>query len=169
MLRRTLWAFVPALTLAVVLAATAQAGKPVRVPYNALPPVTFPAGVACSFPLTIEALVNKQTQTTFSNGEMLQTGGFVVSVQNASNPDNSLTLNVPGAVRTTVVGSELHVTTHGPILFVFFPGDAGPGDVNTGRTYLIDGRAEFVVDPTTFAFVSFVYTGHATDICAALA
>lgn len=151
-----------------VLATAAFASKPVRSPAQAPPPSTFPAGVVCPFPVFVEAVENRQTQTVFSDGRILVTGFTSARVVNLTN-GNETTLNVSGSVRMTPQGSLLDVTSSGPLLIFFFPGDAGPGDVGTGRTYLFHGRTEFLVDPSTFTFLSFSHRGQATDVCALLA
>lgn len=113
-----------------------------------------------------EATANRQTETVFSTGNVQYTGFFASRVVNLSN-GRELTLVTPGPVRITEEGALLKLVSSGPILF-FFPGDAGPGDESTGRTYLFNGRTETLVDPATFSFVSFNYSGRATDVCAIL-
>ena len=87
---------------------------------------------------------------------------------NASN-GNSITLNASGPVGLTPEGDNLRLVSGGSLIFFFFPGDAGPGDVSTGRTYLVRGRASVLVDPVTLAFLSFESNGNVTDLCAELA
>lgn len=153
----------------VVFAGAAQAAKPERGPATSPPSFDFPAGVVCSFPVHAEAVENRQTATIFSNGKTFITGFFLALVRNEAEPANELTLVASGHQQITPAGENILLQTHGPILFFFFPGDAGPGDQSVGRTYLISGNTEVLVDPETFTFVEFSYTGHARDICAELA
>ena len=51
--------------------------------------------------------------------------------------------------------------------FVFFPGDAGPGDTETGRRYLFTGTFVATSDPSG-AITSFTSAGKSQDVCAML-
>ena len=51
--------------------------------------------------------------------------------------------------------------------FVFFPGDAGPGDTRTGRTFLFTGRFVATTDPSG-TLTTFTSTGKRQDVCAML-
>ena len=51
--------------------------------------------------------------------------------------------------------------------FVFFPGDAGPGDTQTGRAYLFTGNFVATADPLG-VITSFTSTGTSQDVCATL-
>ncbi len=55
----------------------------------------------------------------------------------------------------------------GITVFVFFPDDAGPGDTQTGRTYLFTGTFVAVSDPSG-AITTFTATGKSADICTML-
>ena len=166
---RFLAAVVLTAALTAGLAAGAGATKPIRIPAAGPPSLTFPAGLVCPFPVFAEAVENRQTQTTFSNGDILFTGFFLTRVTNMANPENTLTLVSQGPVRVSFGETTFRITSHGPIIFFFFPGDAGPGDDSTGRTYFFHGQTKTVADAATGLFLSFSNTGKADDLCAALA
>lgn len=165
--RAILVIFVLAAFLA-VFASSGNAAKPVRGPALGPPSLSFPAGVVCPFEVYAEALVNRQTETIFSDGRIVYTGFFLTKVANVEN-DEELTLVSQGPVRLEPEGQNLRISSQGPIIFFFFPGDAGPGDDSVGRTYFFHGNTSTLVDPATGAFLSFDYVGKATDLCAALA
>jgi hypothetical protein len=151
---------------AAALAGPAGAEKPVRGPAASPPSLDFPAGIVCDFAVHAEALVNRQTETIFASGKVLYTGYFETLV--AAN-GKELRLNTSGPTRLTPEGDLLRVTSGGPLLIFFFPGDAGPGDTTKGRTYLVHGHTTFLVDPATFVFLEFESKGTLTDVCALLA
>ena len=166
---RRLLAVTLAVTASFVLLATpAEGAKPVRGPAQGPPPADFPAGLVCSFPVHVETVESKQTETIFSDGTIVRTGFNSTLVRNAAEPENELILVTQGRQHITFEGDNLRLRTQGPILFFFFPGDEGPGDESEGRTYLITGNTEVLVDPN-FTFLSFSYSGRARDICAELA
>jgi len=150
------------------LAPAANAAKPVRNPFVAPPPTTFPAGLVCPFEVFVETVENRQTETIFSDGTTKITGFFSTRVVNTEN-DEELTLVSGGSVRLSPEGANLRVEIRGPIIFFFFPGDAGPGDTSVGRSYYFHGHTGGLVDPSTFVGLSFDHHGVATDLCAALA
>ena len=158
-----------AMALTTALAGGAGATKPIRNPAVGPGSFTFPAGVVCPFPVFAEALENRQTETIFSNGDIQYTGFFLTRVTNAAKPENSLTLVSQGPARLSFGETTFRLTTRGPIIFFFFPGDAGPGDDSTGRTYFFHGRTETEIDLATGLFLSFSSTGKMDDLCAALA
>lgn len=168
MSRRFLVATVLLGVVAGLSAATAQAAKPERGPAGSPPPADFPAGLVCSFPVHVEAAETRQIQTIFSDGTIVRTGFTSTLVRNAAEPENELILVTQGRQHITFEGDNLRLRTQGPILFFFFPGDKGPGNENEGRTYLITGNTEVLVDPN-FTFLSFSFSGRARDICAELA
>ena len=167
-MRKLLRASVLLTVAAAVFAAAAQGAKPVRAPAGSPPPADFPAGLVCSFPVHVEVAEHRQTDTIFSDGSIVRTGFSSTLVRNAAEPENELILNTQGRQHITFEGDNLRLRTQGPILFFFFPGDKGPGDESEGRTYLITGNTEVLVDPN-FTFLSFSYSGRARDICAELA
>jgi hypothetical protein len=152
---------------AAIAAGVAAADKPIREPAEAVS-FDFPAGMVCPFPVVGEPVEDRQTVTTFASGKVLYTGFFSARLTNADT-GTGLTFNASGPVTVVPEGDNIVVSSGGPVLFFFFPGDAGPGDDSVGRTYLIRGHAEVLIDPETFTFLSFSYRGNATDICALLA
>jgi hypothetical protein len=163
------------LTLVVVVLAActaalvpaANSAKPIRNPAVGPPSLEFPAGAVCPFAVFAEPVENRQTETIFSDGRITYTGFFLTRVVNTEN-DKELTLVSGGPVTLTPEGDNLRIETRGPIIFFFFPGDAGPGDDSVGRTYFFHGHTSTLADPTGL-FLSFEHQGMATDLCAALA
>ena len=158
-----------AMALTTALVGGAGATQPIRNPAEGPGSFTFPAGVVCPFPVFAEALENRQTETIFSNGDIQFTGFFLTGVTNLDKPENTLELVSQGPARLSFGETTFRLTTRGPIIFFFFPGDAGPGDDNTGRTYFFHGRTETEIVTATGEFLSFEHTGKADDLCAALA
>ena len=66
---------------------------------------------------------------------------------------------------TTDGGSVLRA--RGITGFVFFPGDAGPGDIQTGRFFLFTGRFVVTSDPSGVV-TAFTSRGTSQDVCAML-
>lgn len=168
MLRRITFVVVVIAACTAALAPTANSAKPDRHPFTGPPPTTFPAGLVCPFAVFAEGVENRQTETIFSDGTVLVTGFFRTRVVNLST-GKELSLVSQGSVRLTFDGPLLRISTRGPIIFFFFPGDAGPGDVSKGRSYYFHGNVDGVVDLTTGLGLSFAYNGRADDLCAALA
>jgi hypothetical protein len=152
---------------AAALAGSAAADKPDRGPAPS-GPLDFPAGMVCPFPVTGFPTENRQHLTAFANGKVAFNGYFEAQLTNVAN-GKSITVNSSGALRLTQVGDETRIQSSGPLIWFLFPGDAGPGDVTTGRTYLVKGNTEVLADPATFEFHSFETNGSVTDLCAELA
>jgi hypothetical protein len=152
---------------AAALAGSAAADKPDRGPAPGLP-FDFPAGLVCPFAVSGIPTENRQHQTVFANGKVAFNGYFEAQLTNVDT-GKSITLNASGAVRVTEAGDDVRIQSSGPLIWFLFPGDAGPGDVTTGRTYLVKGNTEVLADPATFAFHSFETDGNVTDLCAELA
>jgi hypothetical protein len=157
-----------ATALAAVLAGSATAAKPIRGPALGPGSFTFPAGVVCPFAVLAEEVENRQTETIFSDGTVVYTGFFLTRIVNLEN-DEEITLVSGGPARLSQEGANTRLSTQGPIIFFFFPGDAGPGDPSVGRTYIFYGNTSTLADSATFAFLSFSYKGRAIDLCARLA
>jgi hypothetical protein len=152
---------------AAALAGGAAADKPDRGPAPSAV-FDFPAGLVCPFALSGVPTENRQHLTSFANGKVAFNGYFEAQLTNVAN-GKSITLNANGAVRLTPEGDLLRIQSSGPIIWFLFPGDAGPGDVTTGRTILTRGNTSVLADPATLAFHSFETNGNVTDLCAALA
>jgi hypothetical protein len=153
--------------VAAALAGSAAADKPDRGPAPAAD-FEFPAGLVCPFAVSGTVVENRQHLTSFANGKVAFNGYFEAQLTNVAN-GNSINVNSSGAVRVTEAGDDVRIQSSGPLIWFLFPGDAGPGDVSTGRTYLVHGNTEVLADPETFTFHSFEAKGNVTDLCAALA
>jgi hypothetical protein len=152
---------------AAALAGSAAADKPDREPAPS-GPLDFPAGLVCPFAVSGVPTENRQHVTVFADGKVQFNGFFAAQLTNVDN-GKSITLNANGSVRLTQAGDDQLIESSGPIIWFLFPGDAGPGDVTTGRTILTKGHTEVLADPNTLAFHSFETDGSITDLCAALA
>ena len=152
---------------AAALAGGAAADKPDRGPAPS-GPLDFPAGLVCPFPVSGIPTENRQHLTAFANGKVAFNGFFEAQLTNVAN-GNSIPVNANGAVRLTAEGDLQRIQSSGPIIWFLFPGDAGPGDVTTGRTILTRGNTSVLAEPATLAFHSFETNGNVTDLCAALA
>ena len=124
--------------------------------------------MVCPFAVSGVPTENRQHLTAFANGKVAFNGYFEAQLTNVAN-GKSITVNSNGALRLTQAGDETRIQSSGPLIWFLFPGDAGPGDVTTGRTYLVKGHTEVLADPATFAFHSFETNGNVTDLCAELA
>lgn len=123
--------------------------------------------MACTFALAGEPVESNQTETIYSSGKLKITGHFVGDLTNLDN-GKSITVNASGSVRLSPEGDNIRLVSAGPVIFSSFPGDAGLGEISTGRTYLTHGHTEVLVDAATFTFLSFETKGKVTDLCAAL-
>ena len=131
----------------------------------------YPAGIACNFPLRVEATgdptVNDKT-FEFPDGRVrfldAGKGADLVFTNLKTGATYSLKGNgLANWIRVDAAGSaRLTVTGHTVVLY--FPDDnpAGPS------TTLVVGREVIDVDLTTFHFTRVSRTGKTTDICAAL-
>ena len=105
--------------------------------------------------------------TFFDNGRFHATGRHIDRFTNVDS-GTSTTIDQQGSfdsVPTADGGSILRGS--GINSFVFFPGDAGPGDTQTGRTYLFTGHFVATSDPSG-TITSFTSTGKSQDVCAML-
>lgn len=164
--RRSCAVLVATLTLLVGASSSAYAAKPDRVP-EAPADVTFPAGIVCpSFAVQVLG-ETRSWVNTFSSGKVQATGYERVAVTNVSNGEQiELIANGRVAISPREDGLlTLEIT--GPQFIFFFPGDAGPGDQSTGRTYYFRGHTTIVTD-ATFTFYEFAFSGTSFDVCAAL-
>ena len=73
-----------------------------------------------------------------------------------------------GIVSVVPQGSGFEVRAAGTPLWVFYPGDAGPGDTTTGRMYLYTGLSWATQDASQ-TNLSFASVGRAQDVCAMIA
>ena len=152
----------------VAAAPDAFASKPVRMPAPIGNSNTFPAGFACLFTLQGDLVGGNRVFTVFDSGRFHATGRHIDRFTNVDS-GTSTTIDQQGSfdnVSTAVGGSILQ--ENGINAFVFFPGDAGPGDSQTGRTYLFTGDFVATSDPAG-TITSFTSTGKSQDVCAMLA
>ena len=147
--------------------ASASASKPVRIPAPIGISNTFAAGTACPFTLHTELVGGNQAFTFFADGRFHATG---VHIDRYTNVDSgsSTTLALQGSVDVvpTADGGSI-LQGSGKTGFVFFPGDAGPGDTQTGRFYIFTGQFRGTSDPSG-AITTFKSTGQSLDVCAML-
>jgi hypothetical protein len=151
----------------VALAPEASADKPIRVPAPIGNINTYPAGTVCPFTLQTELVGGNQVFTFFDDGRFLATGLHIDQYTNLDT-GTSITLNLRGPiyeVPTADGGSVLRAI--GIAGFIFFPGDAGPGDTQTGRFYVFTGHFVVVSDPS-FTVTKFRSSGKIKDVCAML-
>ena len=170
-LRRRSGVLIGALTLmlgcAMALAPAASASPPVSIPAPIGNTNTYPAGIACPFTLQGTLIGGNQVLTFFDDGRFLATGRHIDRLTNVDS-GTSITLNLNGIVSqvpTADGGSVLRAT--GITSFIFFPGDAGPGHNQTGRTYLFIGYFVAVSDPSG-TVTSFKSYGTRKNVCAML-
>lgn len=170
-LRRRSGVLVGALTLmlgcAMALAPAASASPPVSIPAPIGNVTPYPAGTACSFNLEGKLIGGNQVLTFFDDGRFLATGRHIDRLTNLDT-GTSITLNLNGVVSevpTADGGSVLRAV--GTTAFVFYPGDAGPGDNRIGRFYLFTGYF-VVVSDADFVVTSFKSYGTRKNVCAML-
>jgi hypothetical protein len=142
-------------------------GKPTRSPLVAVPFFEFPAGLVCSFGVTVETIVNNQIVKTFPpepNGDIVQlaTGAFVTRLSNTST-GKSITVNISGPGRFTL-HPDGSATLEASGRWNFFFIDA----VNVGTKAIINsGHIVLSIAPDgTQTLVS--QTGHEEDVCTLL-
>jgi hypothetical protein len=162
--RRALVIAVGALAVG-VLAPVASADKPVRIPPAPSPDDVIPD--SCAFPVLEHYDVNNETVSIYADGRVKETGAFKVTLTNVNDPSKSAQLNIPGpgTITATSDGGSL-LTAQGPWLFIFAPGDLGPG--TPGMLVQTTGKATLLTNPDG----SQVFThkaGTTTDVCALLA
>ena len=147
--------------------ASASARKPVRIPAPIGNSNTFPAGTACPFTLHTELVGGNQAFTIFDDGRFHATG---VHIDRYTNVDtgSSTTVALQGSVDAVPTADGGSIFQGGGITgFVFFPGDAGPGDPQTGRFFLFTGHFLGTSDPSG-AITTFKSNGQRQDVCAML-
>jgi hypothetical protein len=156
------------LLAAAVAVPAATATPPIKVPV--LAPEDFQLDGVCSFSIGFHVLVNRETQTTFSDGTILITGSFTDQITNLSDPTKSLIDNNSGPITETpnADGSVISVKVTGQGALFFFPGQLGPG--SPGQLLLTNGLFQEQVDANGIVPGSVSYRGKTpTDVCIALA
>ena len=130
----------------------------------------FPAGIACTFPLDLDAVDNRKVhEFTDANGNDVQLITGLAGPVTLTNTDTGASLAGParGAaweLVTTPDGRTTTLTATGHFVLILFPTDvpAGPS-----TTYYI-GRVVVTIDNITGVFTLQETRGTATDLCAAL-
>lgn len=150
---------------------SALAGPPTsdRVPIGTVLAM-IPAESACpgaSAGVRITDVGGNLTFTTFDSGRMLTTGRGELEITNIAT-GKSVVITTQGIVSVVQHDSGFEVRAIGTPLWVFYPGDAGPGDATIGRMYLFTGLtwAEQDASQTNISFGSI---GRAQDVCAMIA
>jgi len=132
-------------------------------------PFTIDAGLACSFPLHGEPVIDQEVTKTFPpepNGDVKQiiTGRLVFELTNLEN-HKSLTVNISGPV-SAIFHPDGSIRADfggrsGPL--VFFPTDIPPGP----KAFINSGKIVIDITPTG-QFVLVRQSGHEQDVCALL-
>jgi len=162
-----------AAVLSALLASSAVAGKPDRqmVPLDASD--VFPPGFACPEAIAPEGVRvtragGNAAITFFDNGSVMTTARHPDLVTNiATGKSVIVELQGSGAFVPQPDGSgDLRLS--GTTVFTFFPGDVGPGDDTTGRSYLFTGNVQLVFGAAG-SVIAFESSGLREDVCAMLA
>ena len=149
-------------------ALASASGKPTRVPFPDAETFDLAAGMACSFEVAAQPVINKEFTKTFPpepNGDVvvLINGRLVEQVTNVST-GKSITVNISGPA-TEVLHSDgsATLTVRGSSFLILFPTDITPGPaflINTGRyvaTFNAAGQETLISQ-----------SGTQFDVCAAL-
>src|SRR5262245_35451835 len=154
-----------ALLAAGLLVPAGYADKPVRIPPGG--PADDVIADSCAFPVLEHFDTNKEVTKIFGNGVIAVTGSFKVTLTNATDPTKSVSLNIPGPGKITATddGSPF-VTAQGPWLFIFAPGNLGPGA--PGALLRTTGKATLLGNPDGTQVFTHDH-GTTTDLCALLA
>jgi hypothetical protein len=145
----------------IATASSAKASPPTRIPSN--PPVTWPAGTVCPYPVRVVATQDKSLLHELSNGQLLITGKLAQHVTNMRT-GVSRTFQVNGPLRIVPnVDGTTTLINHGNILWTFFEGDVGgPG------LFIFTGHVVMEVSVDGFA-TSVSRAPRTLDVCALLA
>ncbi len=133
--------------------------------------VSFDAGIACEFPVTLESGADTRNvhEFTDADGNVVRTilagRGTAVTF---TNDDTGATLSLkangaPWSIVNLPDGTSTY-TTMGHVVLILFPTDVPAGPSTT----LYVGRVVFDVDNITGVFTLKEARGTATDLCAAL-
>jgi hypothetical protein len=151
------------------LAPAALAGKPDRMRLPPFEPFVDPPGGSCPVAIAPEGVRvsyagGNQAFTVFDDGRTMFTGRHSDAITNIAT-GKTVVLDFHGSVADTpqpdgTVISRLSGTT----AFVFFPGDVGPGDVTTARSYLFTGSVKMVFG-TNGSVIAFESAGKMESVC----
>jgi hypothetical protein len=156
-----------AVTLACLWASstsTALAGKPTPCPIGTCiaGPVSYPAGVVCPFPVSVEPVSDSTVIHALPNGDLFITGRLV---QKATNLQTGQSMTFPRSGPLRLVFNPDGTVTDislGQVLWTFFRQDVGgPG------LFLFKGRVVIQSSAEGFA-TSISHVPNETDVCQAL-
>jgi hypothetical protein len=153
--------------LALAVTPASASGKPMRASF-ANPSFTLAAGLACSFAVHGEAVVNQEVSTTFPaepNGDVVQlVTGYLVERFTNVDTGKSITVNVSGPAKYVLHldGSTTFIGLASEFL-PFFPTDIPPGP----RFFINYGKIVITIT-SAGQFILVSQTGTQFDICAAL-
>ncbi len=153
-----------------LLAPGALAAKPHRETVPIGSSAELPAGAACPTSIApdgvrIELIGGNQVKTTFDNGTTVWHGTHVDRFTNIAT-GRSVEIALEGVMRDVPQeDGTFHASGKGKLGFIFFPGDAGPGDTSTGRIFVFTGAIRLVSD-SSFVVTAFESVGTVQDVCA---
>ncbi len=158
----------PALAVLCValLAPVALGGKPDRERVPIGQSFTAAPGEVCSFGVKTTLVGGNQTWKFFDSGKFLATGKHVDEITNLDT-GASVVLELEGSIADVpkADGSGSFIRASGVTAFALFPGDAGPGDIDTGRIYVFTGNVRIETDADG-VYTSLASTGPPRDVCA---
>jgi hypothetical protein len=158
--------------LSLVFPAAASAGPPdARMP---VPSViyAFDAGMVCPMAVgkvTWSIIDGQNSVLAKPDGRVMAGLGTSLAEVASAATGKSVVLKIAGAGTTSFPpdGSML-MHNAGMTIWGFYPGDAGPGDRSSGRSYLMAG-SQRAVNTAQGATVEFSYSGQILmDVCAAI-
>ncbi len=162
------WAIVIALSSA-VLAPAAMANKP---DHEVLPGIdtVVPPGLACPEAIAPEGVHLKSVGPTsvvrtWDDGRQLFSGRHPDEFTNVATGKSIIVQNKGSASFVPQADGSFTGRLSGTTTFNFFPGDVGPGDDATGRTYAFTGNVRLVLDDFG-SVVGFSSSGKVDDVCA---
>ena len=105
--------------------------------------------------------------TFYDDGRFHATGRHLDLFTNVDS-GASTRLDLQGSVDVVPTADDgSTIRASGITAFLFFPGDAGPGDTQTGRMYLFTGNFVATSDPSG-TVTTFTSAGKSQDVCAML-
>src|SRR5436305_243242 len=149
---------------AAVFAAPAYASPPTRDPVPL--PQSFTVEGICPFTVQVDALVNREKITTFSNGTQLITGSVKDRLTNASEPDKSIVLNTSGPATLVPQNDGTLILTGRGLGLQPFP--AGTSITGEAEFLQFSGREVLQFNPDG-SFQEIQRAHVKLDVCAALA
>jgi hypothetical protein len=152
---------------ALATAVAAQGVPPIK---EDQPPthVSFPAGAVCTFPVSVDSVVNRTVTTTHidADGNILWIHGSGTNVIRVTNDatGNAGTVNASGPGKFTFdPDGTIRINGTGAWVVVFFPTDSP-----ANAMLVLTGNLVFTVDPNTGKLTLVSHTGTTRDLCAEL-